>query len=229
MRVNLYVPEIPRDGMARGRNRARKKMADVPKEEKKFTDLADKRVWASIIVTALILVSAGVWYVNENSVPENVTHIDRSIYFPKDEGRHSEIFETWDLYFNLNSGSEGIGLSMQYAASFLSPDPDKAFYRSARISDEGNITGKTYRYKTMASGNISCPEDALDLRWSGSGSTDRINRVEDSTYQYRYTMSYIDDTGEVLSLNCTLTALKNPILIGSEGKLLLMQYGTLYG
>jgi predicted secreted hydrolase len=188
----------------------------------------DKRVWAAIIATSLILLAVGGWYFISDDTPDNVTFIDRSVHFPKDEGHHNEVLETWTLYLNLNYGSSVLGVSVEYGAQYMTEDADHAFYKSIRITDTGNLTGTAFQYR-MVYGSINCSQDGLDLMYRYGDQWDRIYRSDDQAYVYRYKMDYDDATGKVLAMNCTLSAFKNPVLWGAEGKLFMMNYGTLYG
>lgn len=212
----------------RGKKGGKKKSkADVRDKPKAFSFIGEKNTLLALFVTVIILAAIGSWFVYDggDGEPNIVNFIDRSIYFPRDEGKHNDTSETWSIYMNLvtENGHE-IGLFTAY--NFIGNES----IRTTRITDNDGVSGDTYYYNTSYAGEITAAYNELNIAWNSISETDRWKSTNTSAlYSYEYHHES-DLFGEpLLWLDSTLSSNKMPTLWGSEGKIFLYDYGTIFG
>jgi hypothetical protein len=77
-------------------------------EKKSHPHLSQKNKVIAVLLIILAISALGSWWLMRDDSSQNGDYppnIDRSITFPKDEGRHNESMELWSVNFHLSTGS----------------------------------------------------------------------------------------------------------------------------
>lgn len=204
------------------------KKAGTDSEASKIFD-SPHNIKTKVIIVVLIIITGAIggWLLigEINEGPGNTQFIDRTVRFPDDEGKHNESTESWTVYLHLETESgDELGIYVNYVFN------SQGGTRTTRITDENSVTGQTYYYDEFTDENATSAFKMLDLNWRSGSETDRLLRTGDNTsfvYDYHHEFNAGDD--RLIWFDGSLSAEKDPILFGSDGKLFLFEYGTLFG
>ncbi|UCD92215.1 MAG: hypothetical protein JSV43_08360 [Methanobacteriota archaeon] len=213
-------------------------MAHRGKKGKKYTELKKKEeerarkrkaLVAAFIVIALVFASAlAGLYLTQPGPDDQITPPKFEIEFPRDEGQHNDSYEFWKVDFLLqNLGGDKFAVNVDYA---IYENGDQK--RFASLTDEGNISGQEF-YAAEHDGSLMIGYEKLNLTFVSPYETDTWNGEYATGFDYDYRGRMEKGGAEVYDLNVQMTSMKDPILLGENGTVLLKNetktYGTIRG
>ncbi len=180
------------------------------------------------IVLILLTLTIGGWYVYKYTIDEgeggtgdeNPT-IDRRIFFPEDEGRHSDPQETWFVAGELRN-YEGDIFSFHVAYGF-SDISESRFGLFRSLNSEGDII-----VINESDGILNATENTLDITYQNNGIKDHFKTRGDFTYDL-FTDFGVGNSGERTNLQVRMTdQIKKPTLLFNNGTFMDYNLGTTY-
>ena len=192
-------------------------------EKTSHPHLSQKNKVIAVLLIILAISAFSSWWLMRDDSSQNGDYppnIDRSITFPKDEGRHNESMELWSVNFHLITESEKIyEVYIRYA---------NIGGKEICITDEGNVSGNTF-YSKSTEGTFDSEYGRLNLTFFGGGESDNWYQIEDTSFSYRLHSEMNVGNEEFAYIDVEMISIKNPILIGEKGKIFLWEYGTIFG
>jgi predicted secreted hydrolase len=176
-----------------------------------------------MIAAVLILVPIAV-ILTSNEPDDNGEEPKFEIVFPRDEGKHNDSEEFWKVDFLIqNQLGDRFAINVDYYLH-----EDGTHQRVVTVTDEGNISGEEF-FIRVYSGTLGVGYEKLNLTFDSSEGSDSWNGDYTLPYQYSYEGHVFDAGDEVYHLDLTMTSLKDPLLLGDEGKIFLENQGNAFG
>jgi hypothetical protein len=140
---------------------------NIKGEKISYPHLSQKNKVIAVLLIILAISAFSSWWLMRDDSSQNGDYppnIDRSITFPKDEGRHNESIELWSVNFHLTTESEKVyRVYIRYANIEASIGG-----KEICITDEGNVSGNTF-YSKSTEGTFDSEYGRLNLTFSGGG------------------------------------------------------------
>jgi predicted secreted hydrolase len=188
-----------------------------------------KRRLAIAVVAAVLILAAVAFVVTMpagNRGPDIPGGVDRTITFPRDEGRHDDPVEVWAAYLLVKgSGGQAFGLTVQYGVG-----EDKTIAnRLLSLTDEDGFSGRVFRWNQSLNVAFTASRDRLNLSFGEGGWADTWEATAQSpaTYSIHLVSSEVGSEDRIV-LDAVLTSLKAPVLLGDAGKVYLEEQGTMF-
>ena len=210
--------------------KARKKEDDdsTSKKEAQKDITENKKSKLNIIVTIIIIAMLLMTYFMVFETGDDLPSIDRTIKFPRDEGSHDdEKTEYWTFtgYFESTDGD-----AFHYLVRYWQTGKREVYF-----TDINNITGQIYYFrnnyassKTNPSLNINVLNSSLNLDYKNDRVHDTWIETDTENFVYELNTQMTPLATELIRLNITLSANKDPVPIGENGKIALGSYGMIF-
>ncbi len=186
----------------------------------------EKELAAVLVATILLISGLAYMYSNQQNQFHNrepLKPLDRSIVFPRDEGRHNEPTEEWITFINISTKVGNFFMSIVWAKSLFDPVNSTVLFE---IIDPANITGKNFRTESYVGRNYEYYHNYSRLLFKKNGNIFYLSTLDNKTKNYTL---MVDATIDSLKcgLNMEMSASKPPTLLAQK-KGNTLTYGTLY-
>lgn len=197
------------------KRKGRKEVKLPPKKQDRDTK-GLKVLFAVITAVVMVFVSFAIIFSNPDSGNGPPPPPPFEITLPKDEGQHNDSEEFWKLDLSLrNQFGNRFSINIDYYLRETGPQE-----RIVTITDEGNVSGEEF-FLHIREGSLGIGYEKLNLTFDSTFGTDAWTGDYAVPYQYTYEGQATDGVDEIYYLDLVMTAVKDHILLGDEGTLLL--------
>lgn len=197
------------------KRKGRKEVKLPPKKQDRDTK-GLKVLFAVITAVVMVFVSFAIIFSNPDSGNGPPPPPPFEITLPKDEGQHNDSEEFWKLDLSLqNQFGNRFSINIDYYLRETGPQE-----RIVTITDEGNVSGEEF-FLHIREGSLGIGYEKLNLTFDSSFGMDTWTGDYAVPYQYTYEGQATDGVDEVYYLDLVMTAVKDHVLLGDEGALLL--------
>ena len=197
------------------KRKGRKEVKLPPKKQDRDTK-GFKVLFAVITAVVMVFVSFAIIFSNPDSGNGPPPPPPFEITLPKDEGQHNDSEEFWKLDLSLqNQFGSRFSINIDYYLRETGPQE-----RIVTITDEGNVSGEEF-FLHIREGSLGIGYEKLNLTFDSTFGTDTWTGDYAVPYQYTYEGQATDGVDEVYYLDLVMTAVKDHVLLGDEGALLL--------
>ncbi len=197
------------------KRKGRKEVKLPPKKQDRDTR-GFKVLFAVITAVVMVFVSFAIIFSNPDSGNGPPPPPPFEITLPKDEGQHNDSEEFWKLDLSLqNQFGNRFSINIDYYLRETAPQE-----RIVTITDEGNVSGEEF-FLHIREGSLGIGYEKLNLTFDSTYGTDTWTGDYTVPYQYTYEGQATDGVDEMYYLDLVMTAVKDHMLLGDEGTLLL--------
>jgi predicted secreted hydrolase len=204
------------------KRKGRKKVKMPPKSQEK-DNRGIKILLAVIVAVVMVLVPLTVLLSTDESENDG-DEPTFEIVFPKDEGQHNDSEEFWkvDLLLQNQIGNR-FAINVDYYLHEAGPQQ-----KVVTVTDEGGISGDEF-FTRVYDGSLGIGYEKLNLSFESASGTDTWTGDYVIPYRYTYRGQVYDGVDEVYYLDLVMTSMKDPLLLGDEGKIFLESNGNASG
>ncbi len=175
-----------------------------------------KVLFAVITAAVMVIVSFAIIFSNPDTDNGPPPPPPFKITLPKDEGQHNDSEEFWKLdLFLQNQFGNRFSINLDYYLHETGPQE-----RIVTITDEGNVSGEEF-FLDIREGSLGIGYEKLNLTFDSSFGSDTWTGDYTVPYQYTYEGQATDGVDELYYLDLVMTAVKDHMLLGDKGTILL--------
>lgn len=185
----------------------------------------EKQVAVAIFVVIFLLLGAVLIFPQNNTTYNKnpPKPLDRTIEFPRDEGKHNEPEEVWAILMNISTENGDFFVWVSWSTSYFDPINSTVI---VSVIDSSNYTGKGFNSVSYKGSHFKYSENWSQLEFSYNGNS--LNFMSEDNETSNYTLSAISDIGnESYGMDIHFVSIKKPVLF-TQNTGDSLRYGSLY-